>query len=212
MNCTVTLLSLELYLNYLAHIQLARISNTSMLGNFLGDFVKGNDLTHLPIAIQQGIRLHRSIDTFTDSHPQVVAIKKESPKNLRRMMGVVIDMYFDHLLCTHWSHFNEHSLSTTTGQFYQELATQNVPVSGRFLAVKEGLLQHRWLEDYQALNACERGFYSIEKRLNGKVQFAKQASIYIEQESSHLQDAFLAFYPALMAHTLRYVNAAMKQD
>jgi acyl carrier protein phosphodiesterase len=50
------------------------------LGNFIGDFVKGRNLTEqfgTPIA--KGIELHRSIDDFTDHHPVV----KQSKARLR---------------------------------------------------------------------------------------------------------------------------------
>ena len=62
-------------MNYIAHIYLAEHTQTSKLGNFLGDFVKGPDLSSLPVEIQTGIKFHRAIDSYTDSHHQITALK-----------------------------------------------------------------------------------------------------------------------------------------
>ena len=48
-------------MNYIAHIHIGSHTQTHLLGNFLGDFVKGSQLQYLPFEIEQGIRLHRSI-------------------------------------------------------------------------------------------------------------------------------------------------------
>ncbi|MGZ7081297.1 MAG: ACP phosphodiesterase, partial [Thermoanaerobaculia bacterium] len=58
-------------MNYLAHLFLAGDSAESMIGNLAGDFVKGVLHDRFPPAITAGIVMHRKIDAFTDSHPQV---------------------------------------------------------------------------------------------------------------------------------------------
>lgn len=193
-------------MNYLAHIQLAHVSDTSMLGNFLGDFVKGSDLSHLPIEHQHGIRLHRQIDTYTDRHTEVRALREIFPKSIRRMSGVVIDIYFDHLLCRHWSRFNEHHLDTLLDAFYLEIEQHSKPIGGRFTQVKEGLIEYRWLSDYQEIANCERALHQIEKRLNGKVLFAQEAVQFVAQNSAEFEQRFLRFYPDLINYTVLRAN------
>jgi len=190
--------------NYIAHIHQAHTTQTSLLGNFMGDFVKGSDLEHLPDAIAQGVRLHRKIDSFTDSHPIIIQLRESFPASLRRMSGVVIDVYFDHLLCLHWSRVSEVELDTMLNLFYQELAAKHVVLASkktqlRFAAVKQGLLTHQWLQDYAQREHCIRAFFSIEKRLGNKISFAKQADIFLAQKHDDLQQAFIQFYPLLLA-------------
>lgn len=189
-------------MNYLAHIHLAHLSDTSKLGNFLGDFAKGSRLDHLPEDIQHGVRLHRSVDSYTDKHKDIISLREQFPAPLRRMSGVVIDIYFDHMLCTHWSKFNNLPLQHILAAFYHELQMRSVQVDGRFLAVKQGLLAHRWLADYHHRESCIRAFYQIEKRLKGRVYFAQRADIFIEQHHDAFEKTFLMFYPELIQYVL----------
>lgn len=185
-------------MNYLAHIHLAHITDTSMLGNFFGDFVKGSDLSHLHDEHQLGVRLHRKIDSFTDNHIQVKALKNLFPKSIRRMSGVVIDIYFDHLLCAHWERFSEPDLDKLLEHFYIEIQDYPNNISDRFTQVRHGLLTYRWLTDYQHSENCERSFLQIEKRLTNRVIFAQEAMQFIQQNESEIQARFLNFYPELI--------------
>ena len=56
-------------MNYLAHIYLSGANRKVAVGNFIGDFVKGNSYDIYPLSFQKGILLHREIDHFTDTHP-----------------------------------------------------------------------------------------------------------------------------------------------
>lgn len=85
-------------MNYLAHIHIANHTQTSLLGNFLGDFVKGQAFNDLPRELATGVRLHRKIDQFTDSHELVKGLRRSFPRDLRRVAGIVIDITFDYFL------------------------------------------------------------------------------------------------------------------
>jgi acyl carrier protein phosphodiesterase len=189
-------------MNYLAHIHLAHLTNTSMLGNFLGDFVKGSDLSHLSIEHQKGVRLHRQIDSYTDGHKEVKALKDIFPKSIRRMSGVVIDIYFDHLLCTHWNAFSNHHLCNLLERFYVEIEQHSKPIGGRFPQVRAGLIEYRWLSDYKELASCERALYQIEQRLRGRVLFAEDAMQFIFENKAEFNQRFLDFYPDLIKFTV----------
>ncbi len=58
-------------MNYLAHLLLAEKSAQSLIGNLLGDFVKGSLEKYKGVyseTIIKGIRTHRQVDDFTDKH------------------------------------------------------------------------------------------------------------------------------------------------
>ena len=61
-------------MNYLAHLFLAEKTEESILGNFLGDFVKGRLKDQYSAEILKGIVTHRKIDAYTDSHERVKII------------------------------------------------------------------------------------------------------------------------------------------
>lgn len=166
----------------------------------MGDFVKGSQLEHLPEDIRNGVLLHRSIDSFTDRHALVMLLKQQCPKHLRRMSGVIIDIYFDHLLCLHWQKFSALAINDTLTEFYTSLANDGLVLSDRFHRVKQGLLSHQWLIDYQDRKGCLRAFHQIENRLNGRIQFAEQAGEYLVTNHASLEKAFLTFYPKLIQH------------
>ncbi|MFW8592555.1 ACP phosphodiesterase [Glaciecola sp. 2405UD65-10] len=189
-------------MNYLAHIHLAHLSGTSKLGNFLGDFVKGTNLQALPIHIQQGIFLHRKIDSFTDSHPDIKALKASMPNELRRMAGVIIDIYFDHLLSVQWHQYTKGSQQSILNGFYEELATQDITISPHFDGVKRGLLEYKWLGDYINQDAYLRAYKSIEQRLKYKIVFADHAFEYVGENRERIKTSFDAFYPSLVNFTL----------
>ena len=56
-------------MNFLAHVYLSGNDFEVALGNLIADRVKGKQIQHYPLKIQKGIKLHRSIDNFTDNHP-----------------------------------------------------------------------------------------------------------------------------------------------
>lgn len=62
-------------MNFLAHLHIAHHCQSSLLGNLLGDFVKGDPTEQYPQSLVQGIRLHRWVDAYTDSHPVMKAAK-----------------------------------------------------------------------------------------------------------------------------------------
>lgn len=187
-------------MNYLAHIQLAHVSHTSMLGNFLGDFVKGSNLAHLPAALQHGVRLHRAIDTFTDQHDIVRHLKQQFPADIRRMSGVAIDIYFDHLLANSWELYSRQKMPAVLNDFYVEIAQCDVSLGANFTRVKEGLVKYRWLHEYTHKESVERAFYQIEKRLNDRIKFASASIDYIGSVEKELLTAFMEFYPLLTQH------------
>ncbi|MCF2949235.1 ACP phosphodiesterase [Paraglaciecola aquimarina] len=193
-------------MNYIAHLHIAEHTNTSKLGNFLGDFVKGSDLTHLPEEIELGIRLHRSVDKFTDSHDLIRNLKTQFPANIRRMAGVIIDIYFDHLLMKSWQHYSAQSYHSLFSSFYTELKTFSLPDNHYYSQLSQRLLSHQWLKEYTYEPTCFRAFVSIEKRLKRKVMFATHAEFFIKQNRLLFINCFKQFYPELLRHGLHFKN------
>nr|WP_226992250.1 ACP phosphodiesterase [Aliiglaciecola lipolytica] len=168
------------------------------MGNFLGDFVKGSHLQHLPADIRHGVRLHRKIDAFTDSHAIVKSIRATFPSELRRMSGVLIDIYFDHLLSVHWQLYTQQSKQAVLDNFYRQLRMETVQIDGRFEQVRGGLLKHRWLTTYETRKNCLNAFLQIEKRLNMRIIFAEKGYHFVNHNHQVIEQGFLAFYPELI--------------
>ena len=187
-------------MNYIAHIHIAQLTQTSMVGNFLGDFVKGSQLESWPRDIEQGVRLHRKVDVFTDQHRDVKQLKLLFPRALHRVAGIALDIYFDHLLLLHWNRFSGQQSQAMFAQFYQQLATMEGDFGSNFTRVKAGLLSHRWLQDYLQEETCLRAMLSVEQRFKGKIIFAEQGYAIVCHNKAMIEKTFLRFYGELLQH------------
>ena len=105
-------------MNFLAHIYLSGNNEKLMVGNFIGDFVKGNQLDSFEKEIKQGVQLHRAIDQYTDSHIVVSQSKDKLREKYRHYSGVIVDVYYDHFLSKNWSHYHAQDLKGFTEEFY----------------------------------------------------------------------------------------------
>lgn len=85
-------------MNHLAHALLSGPDDGLRLGGLMGDFVRGGIDPALPESVRQGIALHRAIDVFTDSHDEIRALRTLFEPPYRRYAGILIDIWFDHLL------------------------------------------------------------------------------------------------------------------
>ena len=108
-------------MNFLAHLHLSDGSPGSMLGGILADFVKGPDVAKLPADILAGVMLHRHIDAFTDRHPVVQRSITRVSAKLGWFTGIVIDIYYDHILAREWQRFSLEPLRSFADRVYAML-------------------------------------------------------------------------------------------
>src|SRR5947209_4453083 len=105
-------------MNWLAHVYLSDDDVEHRLGNILADVVKGRDRKVLPAGIRRGIASHQVIDAFTDYHPQVLACKEFVSPDYRPYAGILLDIYFDHVLAVHWPTYSEAALPAYLTEVY----------------------------------------------------------------------------------------------
>lgn len=194
-------------MNYIAHIHIGCHTQTSLLGNFLGDFVKGSQLQDLPTEIEKGIRLHRCIDVFTDSHPLIVKLRQNFPADIRRMAGVIIDIYFDYLLMQSWDDYSDIHFKKVFSQFYNQLEQFSLTDNLHFNKQAQRLKSHRWLHQYMHIETCFHGFLSIENRLKNKIVFAERAKDFVLKNSDLLESSFQQFYPECLDHGVQFIQS-----
>jgi acyl carrier protein phosphodiesterase len=105
-------------MNFLAHLYLAGDSEGLRLGAMLGDFIRGRQaMAAFPPEVRTGIELHRHIDQFVDSLPDVANLRKRFPKPFRRYSGIIIDLAYDRELALKWDQYSGESLE----QFDQQV-------------------------------------------------------------------------------------------
>ena len=105
-------------MNFLAHIYLSGSDELIRLGNFSGDYVKGTDFSSFPEKVIIGLKMHRTIDSLADSHSAFLESKKRLIPVYGRYAGVVVDIFYDHILASTWENYSATPLVPYTRAFY----------------------------------------------------------------------------------------------
>lgn len=185
-------------MNYLAHLHIADHCQSNLLGNLLGDFVKGNPDTQLPTHISQGVRLHRFVDSYTDSHAMVAEAKALFPAGVRRFSGIALDMFWDHCLASRWEEFHAVPLARFCQQAQLQVggdSSHSLPE--RFVTVSSAMWQGRWLESYQHIENID---YALQRMSHRSPRMGKLSECFphIERNYQQLNETFSLFYPQVL--------------
>jgi len=150
--------------NFLAHIYLSGDNPDLQIGNFIADFIKANRFTHLPLPIQEGIFLHRHIDTYTDAHPVVKQSKRRLHKRYRHYNGIIIDIFYDHFLAKNWQKYHSVPLKIYSKSFYTLLENNKVHLPHPITQFMSYLINDNWLLNYANFEGIEKTLIGMNKR------------------------------------------------
>lgn len=98
-------------MNFLAHMYLSGVDPELLVGNFMGDFVKGRVGDAYPPRIREGIVLHRRIDTFAQHHPLFHQSRQRLAARYGLYRGVLVDVFYDHFLALEWEEWSDEPLA-----------------------------------------------------------------------------------------------------
>jgi acyl carrier protein phosphodiesterase len=143
-------------MNFLAHALLAGDDDDDRIGGLLGDFVKGWLPAGLPPALAAGVALHRAIDSFADRHPAFIASRSRVSAARRRVAGVLVDLFYDHLLARDWADYGTGSLDDYTAGLYAALPSYRGVLPAPAEAVAKRMQDHDWLGAYRDVAAVGR--------------------------------------------------------
>lgn len=152
-------------MNYLAHLYLAEDSPKSLLGNLLGDFIKGRSIDAYCDEIKKGIQLHQRVDRYTDLHPVFHESKRLiSPVN-RRYAGIIIDIFYDHFLAKNWLSYSSIPLEEFTRNVYKILHTYEAILPDSLKRVLPNITRRNLLMSYAELQGMKVVLERISVRL-----------------------------------------------
>ena len=186
-------------MNFLAHLFLSGDNEKILVGNFIGDAVKGRQVDSFPAEIQVGIRLHRAIDSFTDTHPQVAKSKELFRRIYGKHAGIVVDIVYDYLLIRNGKTFSLNQLNTQIQHYYRVLNNHwSVLPSNikRFLPI---MVSNNWLKKYESIKGIEAVLNGMAHHRNIPHQ-ASEAVHIIKNKQEELDRHFLIFFPELQQH------------
>jgi acyl carrier protein phosphodiesterase len=189
-------------MNFLAHLYLAENNTNIMIGNFIADHIKGNNYDGFSEEIQQGVFLHREIDTFTDAHEVVRKSKRRLHERYRHYDGVIIDIFYDYFLAKNWADYSVIPLDIYTdsiNKFFYEISPELPLKSQNFIKY---MIQYNILFNYQFKDGIERVLNGMNTRTKGKSQMnlAIEDLTILHQE---FENDFTIFFKDLQNFTVQ---------
>ncbi|MDG1193885.1 Acyl carrier protein phosphodiesterase [Polaribacter sp. Hel1_33_78] len=189
-------------MNFLAHLYLSENNTNIMIGNFIADHIKGNNYDGFSEEIQQGVFLHREIDTFTDAHEVVRKSKRRLHERYRHYDGVIIDIFYDYFLAKNWADYSVIPLDIYTdsiNKFFYEISPELPLKSQNFIKY---MIQYNILFNYQFKDGIERVLNGMNTRTKGKSQMnlAIEDLTILHQE---FENDFTIFFKDLQNFTVQ---------
>nr|WP_255737588.1 ACP phosphodiesterase [Cognataquiflexum nitidum] len=169
-----------------------------LVGNFIGDFVRGDIEHNYDKDIVVGIKLHWSIDKFTDSHPVV----KEAQAILRPEYGrysmVITDMYFDYFLGRYWKNYHHIPLDQFAEDVYNTIDEYSDTLPEKFLQTFGYMKYYNWLAGYGELDGIRRAMTGMAKRtrFNSKME---TAHVFLDEHHEYLKVHFGDFFEDIVS-------------
>ena len=196
-------------MNLLAHAWLSGRNDTYLIGNFIGDFIKGDPAAPrhglLPGEID-GVRIHRAIDSFTDAHPDVQAVRQILHPRCHKYAGVAVDVFFDHFLATQFPQVTGgDKLDEFVGYVYHLLQVRADRLPARAARMAHYMMEQDWLMYYQTTAGIDRALSGLARR----TQFPSGLDTAVDDLIAHYDQInlhFPRFWPELTGHVQEVIN------
>jgi len=185
-------------MNYLAHIYLASHSDDAMLGALLGDFVKPHSGNAFTAEMESEIITHRKIDTFTDSHPIVLHAKQLFSGPGRRFAGILLDVFYDHLLANQWTKYSATPLEEFIQRFYAALTRRSSVLPQHLVLMTPRMIDQDWLGSYSDYAGVEVAVRRISTRLSKNGDVMRDGLVDLKRHYAEIARGFELFFPELI--------------
>lgn len=185
-------------MNFLAHLHLAHLADSSLLGNLMADFVRGAPHQHWPKPVADGILMHRRLDVMTDALPEVREARQLFRAETYRVAPITLDVVWDHFLARHWDRFHQaHSLKQFSANAESEIVPQLAATPDEFKALNAVMWRERWFEHYADPERLERVLNGIASR-RPRLAALRDSYHDFTAHYSAFEACFFQFYPRLM--------------
>ncbi len=199
-------------MNFLAHLHIAQHCKSSLAGNLLGDFVKGDPSKHYNPELCAGIKLHRFVDSFTDTHEITLQCKRLFSNETRRYSPIALDVFWDHCLAQNWSKYHPQPLFNFCQNSHRTIQHEVEPHwSENFVFVHEKMSQGRWLESYQSMESIE---VVLQRMALRRPRLAALAHCFkdLEDHYDSLQCHFESFYPTVLKNAYQFNQLEIQKN
>ncbi|HET7833459.1 MAG TPA: ACP phosphodiesterase [Gallionella sp.] len=169
-------------MNFLAHALLAGDAPALIVGGVVGDWIKGPLPAGLPADLARGVALHRAIDHHAESHPAFCLSRSRISPARRRYAGVLVDVFYDHLLARDWDALHPQPLEEFCTGVYGFIDDR----MGELPALAHPALTLMAREDWLSSYAEVEGVADVLARMSRR---ARQPNPLLHGEQEFLADA-----------------------
>lgn len=187
-------------MNFLAHLYLARENEGVIIGALLEDYVVGNIEnevnSRLPEDVKKGLRLHRFIDSFTDTDLEVKDCKYLFYPDFGKYAPVITDVLFDHFLHKNWERLSKEPFEVFKNRIYGVLSTSYLNIQPPAMKkLVQSMLEYDWLPTFIE-------FWGLEKALSSLNRKVKQVDLTLaidimKANYDFINQKFLTFFERL---------------
>ncbi len=152
-------------MNYLFHSYLSGNDKDIILGGFIADGVKGNQILNYKASIINGIQLHRKIDEFSHTHPAFISSRRRLDT---KYAAVMVDMFYDHFLSANWNQYSTIPLKNYTADIYKYALQHYTILPLKIKKLLPFMMSSDWLSAYGRLEDLQNFFEGLAKRAQFK--------------------------------------------
>ena len=183
-------------MNFLAHALLAGNDPALIVGGVVGDWIKGPLPGPLPPDLARGVALHRAIDSHAETHPAFQRSRNRVAPDRRRYAGILVDIFYDHLLARDWASLQPMPLAGYCCEVYAHIAARldELPESSRH--AMHLMADEDWLQSYAGLDGIADVLQRMSRRARqpnplagGEQAFVAAAPGFAEDFAWWLADA-----------------------
>ncbi len=190
-------------MNFLAHCFLSCTEEDLLLGNIITDFITRKDEELYSDEVKGGITLHRAIDSFTDSHPASLQLRKLLRPRHKKYAPVVVDLVWDYFLSTKWSDYSEKSLEVFNSEIYDILSRRITDLPPELKSRFQQMIADDFLMAYATESRMRKSLNWMDNRVKFNSAFYLMP-IDIKENFDLISNLFDQFFPELIAHSAVY--------
>jgi len=162
-------------MNYLVHLYLSDPDPDCLLGNLMGDFVKGPLGGSYSSGMRQGMIQHRAVDSFAQDNTTFRRSKRRLDARFGHCRGVMIDVFYDHILASNWERFAQGSLESFAAQIYRLLEANHARLPAGLRQVAPRMISGDWLVSYREPKTIATVLSRLADRLSRPTPIAEGA-------------------------------------
>jgi len=151
-------------MNILFHMFLSGNDPELLVGNFMGDFVKGPLSDAYQPRIRQGLLLHRKIDSFAQNDPDFQASRLRLPSRYGLYRGILVDLFYDHFLADNWQRWSKSRLPEYL-LWAREAIEKHQPIMSKQLQGFIPVIFDELLPSYSSISGIESALQRMSRRV-----------------------------------------------